>query len=121
MWRHRFITDSWSWEVPGGEIDEGEAPEKAAARETLEETGWRPGPLRLLGTCHPMPGRIEQRFHAFVADGATREGEPSDPAEAARIEWIAVDRLRELIRAGDVNEGFSLVSLLLALETGAIR
>jgi ADP-ribose pyrophosphatase YjhB (NUDIX family) len=40
LWRHRFTTDTWGWEVPAGRIDDGETPEQAAARETLEETGW---------------------------------------------------------------------------------
>ena len=32
MWRHRFITDSWAWELPMGLVDECESPEVAAAR-----------------------------------------------------------------------------------------
>jgi 8-oxo-dGTP pyrophosphatase MutT (NUDIX family) len=56
LWRHRFTTDSWGWEVPAGRIDEGETPEQAAAREVLEETGWQPGPLRHLVTYHPHNG-----------------------------------------------------------------
>lgn len=48
MWRHRFITDSWAWELPMGLVEEGESPEEAAAREVLEETGWRPGPIKPL-------------------------------------------------------------------------
>src|SRR5580693_10693628 len=45
LWRHRFITGTWGWEIPIGKIDPGEDPAAAAARETEEETGWRPGPL----------------------------------------------------------------------------
>lgn len=38
------------WEFPGGGVDWGEDPEKAAKRETLEETGISiDGPLELLG------------------------------------------------------------------------
>ena len=40
--RHRFITDTWGWEIPAGRVDPGETPGEAAVRETLEETGWRP-------------------------------------------------------------------------------
>ncbi len=31
MWRHRFLTDTWAWELPMGIIESGEAPIDAAA------------------------------------------------------------------------------------------
>jgi 8-oxo-dGTP pyrophosphatase MutT (NUDIX family) len=111
LWRHRFITDTWGWEVPAGRIEPGEAPVDAAAREALEETGWAPGPLRPIGTYHPANGFSDQTFHVFAADGATREREP-DGIETDRVEWIPLDRVRDLIRSGDVSDGFSLTALL---------
>src|SRR3977135_2173105 len=48
LWRYRFITDRWSWDVPAGKGAPGEAPEDAAVRASVDETGWRPGPPRLL-------------------------------------------------------------------------
>jgi 8-oxo-dGTP pyrophosphatase MutT (NUDIX family) len=66
LWRHRFITDTWGWEVPAGKVDTGETPEQGAAREVLEETGWRPGPLRHLASYHPTNGVADQTFHLFV-------------------------------------------------------
>ena len=109
--RHRFITDSWGWEIPGGRIDEGETPAEAAARETLEETGWRPGPLRPLFSYHPLSGGVDQTFHVFAAESAVEEGEP-DVDEAERVEWVPVGRVRELIRGGAVTDGYSLTALL---------
>jgi 8-oxo-dGTP pyrophosphatase MutT (NUDIX family) len=117
LWRHRFITDSWGWEVPAGEILKGEQPEEAAVRETLEETGWRPGPLHGLGSYFPMNGRSDQLFHVFLADGAERVGEPSDPTEAERVEWVAETRVRELLRDRSISDGYSLVALFWALST----
>jgi hypothetical protein len=38
LWRHRFITEVWGWEVPGGWIDGDEDPADAARREVEEET-----------------------------------------------------------------------------------
>jgi len=33
LWRHRFITDTWGWEIPVGRAEPGEDPAQAAARE----------------------------------------------------------------------------------------
>ena len=112
--RHRFVVETWGWEVPAGRVDLGESPEQAAARETVEETGWQPGPLRSLGVYHPMPGSVDQTFHLFAADGAEQVGEP-DPDEAERVEWVPVDEVRTLLRDGSISDGLSLVALYRAL------
>jgi 8-oxo-dGTP pyrophosphatase MutT (NUDIX family) len=120
LWRHRFITDHWGWETPAGRVEPGEGLEEAAAREVLEETGWRPGPLRLLASYDPTPGISDHRFHVFVADSATHVGEPSDPSESERVEWVPVDEVRRLVAAGEVPDGLALTSLLWALVHGEL-
>ncbi len=115
LWRHRFITDTWGWEIPAGRLEPGESPEQAAARETEEETGWRPGRLRPLGAYAPSNGSSDQRFHLFVADGATHIGDPTDVGESERIAWHPVAGVRDLIARGEINDGLSLTALLWAL------
>src|SRR5215211_3029504 len=78
LWRHRFTTDTWGWEVPAGRIDPGETPAEAAIREAVEETGWQPGPIEHLVMYHPHNGSSDATFHLFVADGAEHIGDPTD-------------------------------------------
>ena len=120
LWRHRFITDAWGWEVPAGKVDPGEDAASAAAREVIEETGWSPGPLTHLCTYAPVSGVGDHRFELYAGAGAMYVGEPTDPAEAERIEWVPVAKLREEIRAGRVDNGLSLTALLWCLVEGII-
>jgi 8-oxo-dGTP pyrophosphatase MutT (NUDIX family) len=120
LWRHRFITDTWGWEIPAGRIEAGETPEQAALRETLEETGWRPGPLTAMGSYAPSNGSSDQVFHVFTAAGATQVCEPTDIGESERIDWLPVDEVRRLIVDNEVTDGLTLTSLLWALAVSAI-
>lgn len=121
LWRHRFVTDSWGWEIPAGKVDPGEEIAEAAARETLEETGWRPGPLTHLVSYHPSNGMSDQHFHVFLATEATYEGEPSDVNEAARIEWLEVDEVARLLRVGEFGDGLSFSAIAWWLAVGRGR
>jgi len=118
LWRHRFITETWGWEVPAGRIDAGETPEQAAFRETVEETGWEPGPLTPMTAYFPHNGTSDATFHLFVATSAEQVGEPSDPDESERVEWLSWDEVRAEIRAGRVRDGLSLTALLHRLALG---
>lgn len=115
LWRHRFATDTWGWEIPAGRVDEGETPAEAAAREVEEETGWRPGPVRPLATYHPLNGSSDATFHLFLADGATHLGDPEDPYESERVEWLSWERVRHEMRHGRIRDGMSLTGLLWVL------
>lgn len=116
MWRHRHVTDTWGYEIPAGRIEEGETPAEAAVRETEEETGWRPWPLRLIVTSQPSSGSVDSRHHLFRADGAEYTGPPADITEAERVEWVPLADIRELIAQEKIVNGPTLIALLHVLS-----
>jgi 8-oxo-dGTP pyrophosphatase MutT (NUDIX family) len=121
LWRHRFITDTWGWEVPAGRVEPGESPEQAALRETVEETGWRPKELRHLVSYHPVNGLSDQKFNLFLGQDAVQVGEPTDPGESERIEWVSVDQVVEIARSGQMVDGLSLTAVLYALAFAGLH
>ncbi|WP_028648813.1 NUDIX hydrolase [Nocardiopsis sp. CNT312] len=112
MWRHRFITDTWGYEIPIGGIKEGESPEAAAAREVEEETGWRPGSLKPLLYAQPSSGISDSEHHIFVAERAELIGEPEEDWEAERVEWLPLEQVPELVRDQKLVSGTSMNALL---------
>jgi len=115
LWRHRLVPDTWGWEVPAGRFEPGETAEQAASRETLEETGWTVRDVRHLMGFHPIGGMGDHRFEVCLAEPDEQVGLP-DPTESDRVEWVGLTRVRELVAAGQVSEGLSLVALMWLLS-----
>lgn len=113
LWRHRFITGTWGWELPAGVVDDDETIEQAAAREFLEETGWRAGPLHKLITVEPSNGLADALHHVYWADGAEYIGHPEDDFESGRREWIPLAKIPDLINKGEVRSANAVAALLL--------
>src|ERR1043165_4717625 len=92
LWRYRFATDQWGYELLGGLVEEGEEPAATAKREAEEESGWRlvgePVPLARF---RPMPGLVAAQTDVFMWRGAEQVGEPTDTEEAGRLEWVPLD------------------------------
>lgn len=113
LWRHRFITDSWGWELPAGVAEEGEDLAEAAAREMVEETGWRPGPLRHLMTVEPANGLVDSRHHIYWSTSAELVGHPVDDFESERREWLPLKEAPDLIGRGEVPAANTTAALLM--------
>lgn len=112
IYRHRFIMDRWTWELPGGYVDPHESPALCAAREVEEETGWRPRSIRLLTSFQPMAGTADFENLLFVADGAERASGVADINEAARVEWLPLDSIRQYIARGEIIGAAAQIGLL---------
>lgn len=112
LWRHRFVTDSWAWELPMGLIEADEDPGEAAAREVEEETGWRPGPLTPLLQTEIANGITDSRHYLFRADGATHVGEATDLNESDRTAWVPLVEIRGMIERREIVSSASLLALM---------
>ncbi|MBQ0110917.1 MAG: NUDIX hydrolase, partial [Oscillospiraceae bacterium] len=73
--QYRHPTGDILTEIPAGKLEKGEKPEVCAAREIVEETGYKASKLELLMSCWPSPGCYGEKLHLFLAKGLTFVGE----------------------------------------------
>lgn len=120
IWRHRFIMDRWTWELPGGYVDSGEDPAETAVRELREEAGYVAGSVRLLATFQPLAGSADFENYVFIAENLSQSNEPVDVNETARIEWIPLVSIPERLAKGEVIGAGAQIGLLHAARLRGI-
>jgi len=105
-------------EIPAGTRDrEGEDVADCAAREVLEETGYRVLDIEPLGWIYNSPGYLDERVDLFLAE-VERVGQPEEEIEVVRMPLTdAVTAVRD----GRITDAKSAVGLLLASTRKAGR
>jgi|SRR5580658_3146564 ADP-ribose pyrophosphatase YjhB (NUDIX family) len=110
--RNRFVQGRWSWELPGGLVDEDEEPREAVMRELEDQAGCRVGELEELLSFEPEPRSVNGEHTLFLGRNAERIGGEDTTWDVGRVEWIPLASVPELIAAGEIWAGATLVGLL---------
>jgi len=110
--QYRHATRQYLWELVAGRMDPGETPKVAAARELIEETGYRAKRMRVFLDVFPTPGFLEERMFILLAEGLTA-GE-AEPEEDEKIISHAYKRrqLEEMIHSGRLRDAKTIAGIL---------
>jgi ADP-ribose pyrophosphatase len=110
--QYRHAARQFLWELVAGRVDEGESPRKAAARELIEETGYRAKRFRIFMDFFPSPGFLEEKMFILLAEGLS-EG-IAQPEEDEKIESRAYEReeLEQMIQKRIIRDGKTIAGLL---------
>src|SRR2546425_6847289 len=114
--QYRHAARQYLWELVAGRMDHGETPRQAAARELIEETGYRAKRFRIFLDVFPTPGFLEERMYILLAEGLTA-GEAA-PEEDEKIISRSYRRkeLERMIRRGKLRDAKSIAGILYYLR-----
>jgi ADP-ribose pyrophosphatase len=91
-------------ELPGGLIDPGEDPLTAAARELLEETGYQPDTIEVVGASW-AGGSFSRRQYAALARGCRRVADPVfGQDEFCELVQVPLAQFRRTVRLGELTD-----------------
>lgn len=110
--QYRYATRQFLWELVAGRIDNNETPQHGAARELIEETGYRAKKFRVFLDVFPTPGFLEERMYILLAEGLTPG--KAEPEEDERISCKAFTRkeAEQMIRRNTIRDAKSVAGLL---------
>ena len=106
--QYRYAFDKFSWESPGGLIDQNENAKECAIREVLEETGYRVIEIKEVLKYHPN-AYSSNWAHTFLATVEKVGEQHLDDNEYIQVEEFDEDQVQELINNGDFIHAPSLL------------
>lgn len=118
--QYRYAYGESVYEIPAGKLEKGEDPKKAAARELEEEAGICAEQLDLLYVIYPSPGYTNEKIYLYQASGGKKTQAHLDEGEFLDVEYISLDRVKEMLRLGQINDSKTIIALqayFLSLQT----
>ncbi len=114
--QYRYAVGKELIEVPAGKLEKGEDPMKAALRELEEECGIKAEKAELLFTVYPTPAYDNEIIRIYRATGLSIGKKHFDVDEDITSFWADKDKIREMIKAGEIEDAKTLIALLFALN-----
>lgn len=110
--QYRHATRQFLWELVAGRMEAGESPKRAAARELIEETGYRARRFRVFLDVFPTPGFLEERMYILLAQELTSGDARPEVDEKITPRAFTPAQLKRMIRSGKLRDAKSIAGLL---------
>ena len=107
--------ESKTLEIPAGKREKGEAPEKCAERELLEETGITAGKMKLLAEMYPSPGYTNETVFIFEAEELSYGSTSPDEDEFIEEFKCSLDEAYELVKSGGIKDAKTIIAITMAV------
>ena len=98
-------------ELPAGTRESAEPPEETAARELMEETGYRAGSLTKVHEFYSAPGICDELMHLYVATNLVQGQHQREATEQIENQITTRGEVARLVASGEIRDAKTLVGL----------
>lgn len=112
----RYAYKQEMWEIPAGKVNSGEDPLKTAYRELEEECGVKAKKLELLFSVYPSPGYTNEIIRIYKATEISDGERHLDEDEFLTSAWFEKEKLKDMIKKGEIKDGKTLIALLTVID-----
>ncbi len=121
IYQFRYPHKKYSWDLPGGKVDDGEIPKEAAKRELKEEMNIDATRFILLGKFATSPGSNALVSHIFLALDSRisndRDDEVYDDTEFIQeMKLFTLEEIMAMVKKGEIYNAQTVLCLLLYKE-----
>ena len=113
--QYRHATRQYLWELVAGRKEPEETPKQGAARELLEETGYRAKRFKVFMDFFPTPGFLEERMYLLLAEGLTAGEAQPEEDEKIEVRPFRLKELKQMIKSGRLRDAKSIAGILFYL------
>src|SRR5215469_2341581 len=110
--QYRHATKQYMWELVAGRKEPEETPKQGAARELLEETGYRAKRFEVFLDVFPTPGFLEERMYIVLAEGLTAGEAQPEEDEKIEVRAYKVKELAQMMKKGQLKDAKSVAGIL---------
>ena len=108
----RYPLQKFILEFPAGKLDSNQPPLETITRELEEESGYRAGSIEYQFSFYTTPGISDEIIHLFLATNLTPVSQRLEEGEHITVEAYSADQCLEMIRAGQIADGKTILALL---------
>jgi ADP-ribose pyrophosphatase len=111
--QYRHAAGKLLLELPAGRMEPGETALAAGKRELIEETGYRAKRWSRHANYYASPGFLTETMTILLAEGLTQGEAAPEEDEKIELHMTPLSEVVRMIRAGKIEDGKTLIGVLL--------
>jgi len=112
--QYRYTGKRDSIEFPCGGLKDGASFDETARHELMEETGYMPEDIALVGSFNPCNGLLDEICRVYIARNLRYVGAHPDETESFELVRLTIGELDAYIRDGTIWDGITRAAWVIA-------